>query len=225
MKTSTNTIILFALAIASATAAAAGENCIYIGEDVGSPEGSHLEAIRVCADGTVTVHVGALIPGMHDPSGNPVRVKAIKSEKAKGGAPFVPTVVAEPVISDIAHAARIASEMWGVTIPVRGIRYGPSGTGCDGAANVLALTDYSTHIITINEKCIWDAGTASDALLVYLLTHEFGHLLMGPDHSLDPHSIMFTTVSLSGQVVTADDRKRLAATLDLSLAAMAAPSR
>lgn len=215
----------FVLAISTVTAAAAGENCIYIGEDVGSLTGPHLEAIRICADGTVTVRVGALIPGMHDANGNPVRVKVIKSEKAKGSAPFVPPAAAEPEISDIANAARIASAMWGVTIPVRGIRYGPTGTGCDGPANTLALTDYSTHVITINEKCIWDAGTASDALLVYLLTHEFGHLLMGPEHSLDAYSIMFETVSLSGQVVTAEDRKRLAATLDLSLSATAAPRK
>jgi hypothetical protein len=222
MKQVLITFALFVLAIATAAPAAAGENCIYMGEDVGSLTGPHLEAIRVCSDGTVTVQVGALIPGMHDPNGNPVRVRAIRSEKAKGSAAFVPPVAAEPEISDIANAARIASGMWGVTIPVRGIRYGPTGTGCDGPANILALTDYSTHVITINEKCIWDAGTASDALLVYLLTHEFGHLLMGPEHSLDPHSIMFETVSLSGQVVTAEDRKRLTSTLDLSLSAIAA---
>jgi hypothetical protein len=205
MKAFISTIILFA----SASIVSAGENCMYVGEDVGSIKGPHAEAVRICSDGEVTVTKGALVPGLLDLQGHEVRVKDVKTLKAPPAQP--PAVIP---ISSLAEAAKVAAAQWHVSIPVRAIRYGETSGECkleNGrlVTSQIALTDPWTKVITVNAACPWNLPD-SDALLAAVLTHEMGHILMGPEHSADSQSIMFATVSSSGQAITPLDRQRLA---------------
>jgi hypothetical protein len=201
----------------SLAAIAATDGCLYVGDDVGSYEGPHVEAVRICDDGTVTIFKGASIPFLHDGHGKEVRIRKIEVREAFHWPKTLPGYEApsrDAAQSDLALAVSLAAAKWPVPVPVRAVRYGPTNGVCEDASGIIAqiaLTDYATHVITVNAACPWDAGTASDALLVAVLAHEMGHVLMGPEHSTDPESIMFPSVSASGQRVTEADKARLTA--------------
>ena len=72
-------------------------------------------------------------------------------------------------------------------------------TAFDGGAR-----SYS-HVIEINSGCDWRMQPLGNAVL-----HEYGHILMGADHSSDPHSVMFWIVKGTRQRITTLDRARLA---------------
>ena len=205
---------LLILTVVVTSLAPAGENLngIYLGEDVGSRNSTQQHiAIRITPDGVVTVYKGAVVPGLHDKHGKEVRIRAVRIDTDPRN--FVPPPPPPPVgPSSIEEAESAAATLWGVSIPVRGIRYGTTNgmcAGSDGRIAQIALTDYATRVITVNSACPWDLGEESDRLLSAVLAHEFGHLLMGSDHSADKRSVMFPEVTV-GQVVTDEDRKRLA---------------
>lgn len=68
-------------------------------------------------------------------------------------------------------------------------------------------TSQVTHVIRINSSCDWSLLN-----LDQIIMHEFGHVLIGPDHSKDPHSIMYPVVH-AGQRITPKDRAAARVTL------------
>lgn len=60
-----------------------------------------------------------------------------------------------------------------------------------------------TYVIRLNSSCDWNR-LGLDAVMV----HEVGHVMLGPDHSCDPHSVMFWKV-MPGQIIQPEDWDKL----------------
>ena len=74
-------LLLFAALAAFTAFAGENLNSIYLGEDVGSMNGAHLTAVQIDSAGTVTIYIGALVPGLHDAAGREVRVRRVFTVK------------------------------------------------------------------------------------------------------------------------------------------------
>lgn len=68
-----------------------------------------------------------------------------------------------------------------------------------GKRQRIAWSDFATRTITINSNCNWDTLP-----LEITVTHEVGHMLTGPEHSIDRHSVMFAIVSRNQHITDAD---------------------
>jgi len=73
---------------------------------------------------------------------------------------------------------------------------------CKGVKGIVCAgwSELDTRKIYIQAAMTW-----TPQLLLIAVEHEYGHMLMGSAHSLDPNSVMFSIVH-EGQHIQADDR-------------------
>lgn len=105
--------------------------------------------------------------------------------------------------ADLPAAIAEAVTAWHLAAPPVPIRY-ERLNGCPVWRHTAAQTNWETRTITINSACHW-----SQALLTVAVEHELGHVLLGrPDHSSDPHSVMFPVLSTKQAIQPADRTAR-----------------
>lgn len=98
-----------------------------------------------------------------------------------------------------------ASAAWGIHDPSVTIRY-QRLNGCHVRLTraFIAWSDFPSRAILINSACNWDKPN----LLQVTVTHEYGHMLTGAQHSENKRSIMYPLVR-TDQVITPEDRARI----------------
>jgi hypothetical protein len=88
------------------------------------------------------------------------------------------------------RSGRLAAISWRALSDCKGVK----GIVCAG------WSELDTRKIYIQAAMTW-----TPQLLLIAVEHEYGHMLMGSAHSLDPNSVMFSIVH-EGQHIQADDR-------------------
>ena len=96
------------------------------------------------------------------------------------------------------HLALVnAQGNWGYYTRINKIEIAPLEDDCKVMS---AWADLVEKRITINSKCKLTLEMVNQVVL-----HEYGHLLTGQGHSLDPKSVMFKVVN-GMQIITSEDR-------------------
>lgn len=74
-----------------------------------------------------------------------------------------------------------------------------------GRPPTVAIADWNNDVITVNSNCRWHG---KQAILNAVLTHELGHIIArDPEHSDNPASVMFWSIT-TRQAITPADRKQ-----------------
>ncbi len=120
---------------------------------------------------------------------------------------------------DLDVALRSAAREWGTRssdpVSIRLAPINPCRTGVNSVEMADTITSTTvfdrgpesrSHVIEINSNCDWSVHPLPQVVL-----HEYGHVLMGPGHSDDNHSVMFWVIHSRKQKITAADRERLRA--------------
>lgn len=98
-----------------------------------------------------------------------------------------------------------ARAQWGINDPSVTIRFERlNGCHTHFSRVFVAWSDFKTRAILINSACNWDRN----GLLSVTVLHEYGHMLTGPQHSDNKHSVMYFMPS-ADQIITPEDRTKL----------------
>jgi len=107
----------------------------------------------------------------------------------------------QPTQADLDADLRIAEQAWGMHADVASISW-RALSDCKGLKGIVCAgwSELDTRKIYIQAAMKW-----TPQLLLIAVEHEYGHMLMGSAHSLDPNSVMFSIVH-EGQRILDDDR-------------------
>ena len=117
--------------------------------------------------------------------------------------PKSPFYQCEPVRISLDAYLTTAQADWNHYTTVRSIAWSDDLGDCKSTTERSGWSDIVERRIYLNSNCQWTPDLARAVVL-----HEYGHMLMGQAHSLDPASIMFWQVNVR-QRITRADRERL----------------